>query len=134
MEEWRDITEYEGYYQVSSKGNVRSLDRTIVNSDGSTRRIKGKQLTPFITNVGYVQVRLMKNGNQKHMYVHRLVSKEFISNPMNYKEVNHIDYNKENNCVENLEWCTHLYNMIDLRDKNMMDIRIATTFLILINV
>lgn len=117
MEEWRDITEYEGYYQVSSKGNVRSLDRTIVNSDGSTRRIKGKQLTPFITNVGYVQVRLMKNGNQKHMYVHRLVSKEFISNPMNYKEVNHIDYNKENNCVENLEWCTHLYNMIDLRDK-----------------
>lgn len=117
MEEWRDIAGYEGYYQVSSKGNVRSLDRTIIDSAGVTRRIKGKQVTPFITNIGYVQVRLMKNGNQKHMYVHRLVSKEFISNPMNYKEVNHIDYNKENNCVENLEWCTHLYNMIDLRDK-----------------
>jgi len=117
LEEWRDITGYEGYYQVSSKGNVKSLDRTLIDSTGVTRRIKGRQLTPFITNIGYLQVKLMKSGKSKHMYVHRLVSKEFISNPMNYNEVNHIDYNKENNCVENLEWCTHLYNMIDLRDK-----------------
>ena len=82
MEEWRDITGYEGYYQVSSKGNVQSLDRALIDSTGVTRRIKGKQVTPFITNIGYVQVRLMKNGKQKHMYVHRLVSKEFIKNPI----------------------------------------------------
>jgi len=117
LEEWRDITGYGGYYQVSSKGNVRSLDRTIIDSTGVKRKIKGKQLTPSITNIGYIQVRLLKKGHQKSMYVHRLVSKEFIENPMHYKEVNHIDYNKENNCVENLEWCTHIYNMIDLRDK-----------------
>jgi len=117
LEEWRDITEYEGYYQVSSKGNVRSLDRTLINSVGVESSVKGKEIYKSLVGAGYYQVKLYKDGRKINKYVHQLVASAFISNPKNYSEINHIDYNKENNCVENLEWCTHIENIIDLRNK-----------------
>lgn len=117
MEEWRDITGYEGYYQISSKGNVRSLDRTLINSIGVESSVKGKEIHKSLVGAGYYQVNLYKDGKKLNKYVHQLVASAFISNPKNYSEINHIDYNKENNCVENLEWCTHLENMIDLSNK-----------------
>jgi len=117
LEEWRDITGYEGYYQVSSKGNVRSLDRTVVNSTGVESNVKGRNIKYSLVGAGYCQIKLFKNGKRDNKYVHQLVASAFISNPKNYSEINHIDYNKENNCVENLEWCTHMENMIDLSNK-----------------
>lgn len=117
MEEWRDITGYEGYYQVSSKGNVRSLDRTLINSIGVESNVKGKEIYKSLVGAGYYQVSLCKDGKKLNKYVHQLVASAFIPNPKNYSEINHIDYSKENNCVENLEWCTHLENMIDLSNK-----------------
>jgi len=117
LEEWRDITGYEGYYQVSSKGNVRSLDRTLINSIGVESNVKGKKIYKSLVGAGYYQVKLYKDGKKLNQYVHQLVASAFIPNPKNYSEINHIDYNKENNCVENLEWCTHIENIIDLRDK-----------------
>ena len=117
MEEWRDITGYEGYYQVSSKGNVRSLDRTLINTIGVVRNVKGKEIMHSLVGAGYCQVKLFKKGKGENKYVHQLVATAFIPNTNNYSEINHKDYNKENNCVENLEWCTHMENMVDLSNK-----------------
>ena len=103
LETWRDIAGYEGLYEVSDLGNVRSLNylRT-----GQTRILK-----PMKTPKGYQQVHLCKDGNIKKNYVHRLVAQAFIENPNNLPEINHKDENKENNAVTNLEWCDHKYNI-----------------------
>lgn len=117
MEKWRDITGYEGYYQVSSEGRVRSLDRTTVDKLGRKNFLKGKEIYQSIVNSGYYQVNLYNHCKASKKYVHQLVAIEFIDNPNNYTEVNHMDCDKSNNTVGNLEWCTHLYNIIDLRNK-----------------
>lgn len=108
-EEWRAIKGYEGLYEVSNFGNVRSLERKVYRRF-SWVKLKGKILKP--ANIkGYCKVVLCKNGESKLLALHRLVAETFIPNPNQYPEVNHIDENKSNNNVNNLEWCTHSYNM-----------------------
>ena len=102
-EEWRDILGYEGLYQVSNLGKVRSLK----DSHGKNRKLILKERTD---KDGYKRVHLFKNGKGKHYGVHRLVAITFIPNPNNLPQVNHIDENKENNTIYNLEWCTAEYN------------------------
>lgn len=97
MEEiWKDIEGYEGLYQVSNMGRVKSLKNDII-------------LKPYILR-GYEKVLLYKNKKRKHFQIHRLVAMAFIPNPDNKPQVNHKDENKTNNCVDNLEWCTGHYN------------------------
>lgn len=120
MEEWRDIEGLEGYYQVSNTGSVRSLDREVVASIYGTKKIlKGKmmKLTSSVEKSreqfgSYLVVNLRKEGKNKVWLVHQLVAKAFLDNPNNYPVVNHIDGNKHNNNVENLEWCTYRDNNI----------------------
>lgn len=109
---WKDIVGYEGYYQASSIGRVKTLDKYVNGKNGSIRFIKGKILKPLNNEKGYLFVNLYKDGICKHMRVHRLVAETFIPNddPVNKTQVNHIDEDKTNNCVENLEWCTNEYN------------------------
>ncbi len=97
QELWRSAKDYEGLYEVSNWGRVRNC-RT------------GRILQPMKNSWGYLQVDLCNDGVHKRCLVHRLVAMAFLSNPDNLAEVNHIDQNKENNCVENLEWCDHAYN------------------------
>lgn len=104
-EEWRDIEGYEGLYQVSNLGRIKSLERI----DNYNRLVKEQILKP-IANRGYLRVCLYKDGKQKKISVHRIVAENFLENPHNYPQVNHKDENKSNNCVENLEWCTAKYN------------------------
>lgn len=111
---WKDIEGYEGLYQVSNFGEVKSLERTKTNGKGIVK-IEEKILTQNITNWGYYRVALYKNGTRKYHRVHRLVAKAFIDNPNNKEQVNHIDGNKLNNHVSNLEWCTRLENMYHAR-------------------
>lgn len=106
IEIWKDVKGYEGYYQVSNMGNVKSIDR--VNAIG--RRYKGQRLKLRSDRVGYKDVMLNKDGVSKRYKVHRLVAISFIDNPFNLPQVNHIDEVKDNNAVDNLEWCTDLYN------------------------
>ena len=101
MEEiWRPINGYQGLYGVSDQGRVRSL------KFGKERILK-----PRRTPQGYLLVCLCKNGEIKQCLVHRLVSQTFIPNPDNLPQVNHKDENKENNSVQNLEWCDGKYNI-----------------------
>lgn len=102
---WRDIKDYEGLYQVSNTGKIKSLDRKVWNYIK-----KGKIIKTHIV-VDYEYVVLYKNKTQKNYRVHRLVANAFILNPNNYKEVNHIDGNKLNNNVSNLEWCSRSQNL-----------------------
>lgn len=116
MEEiWKDIKftdtdgkeyDYTGYYQVSNLGNVRSLDRI----DGSGHKLKGRMLKQSMVRE-YKHLGLTKDGITKKFRVHRLVAHMFIENPNGLPIVNHKDENKENNHVDNLEWCDHEYNM-----------------------
>ena len=100
-EEWRDIEGYEGLYQVSNLGRVKSLN---YNHTKSERILKG---TP--DKDGYLRVALFKDG-RKDYRVHQLVAKMFIPNPGNLQVINHKDENKQNNTAKNLEWCTVAYN------------------------
>ena len=104
MEEiWKDVEGYEGLYKVSNLGNVLSL------SYG--RSGKQKALKPKTNNEGRLWVALAWKGKPKPFLIHRLVANAFIDNPNNYPQINHIDENPKNNCVENLEWCTGEYNI-----------------------
>lgn len=105
MEEWRDIPGYEGLYQVSNTGHVKSLDRKC----GNNHIYKSRMITERVKN-HYLQVQLYKNSQMKNCNVHRLVALAFIPNPENKPTVNHIDENKLNNSVDNLEWATHKEN------------------------
>lgn len=103
MEVWRDIKGFEGRYQVSNLGRVKSLARRMV--------VKDRILKPFGNNKGYKCVHLW-NIQHKEPLIHRLVAEAFIPNPDGKKEVNHKDGNPLNNEVNNLEWCTHSENML----------------------
>lgn len=112
MEEiWKDIEGYEGCYQISTMGRIKSIDRYVPRKNGKLQHVYGRIMIPFDNGRGYKQVYLSKNGISKVHYVHRLVAVHFIENPNNFLEINHKDEDKANNCVDNLEWCTHKYNV-----------------------
>lgn len=135
IEIWKPIIGYEGLYEVSSMGRVRSLDRRISyisrTQEGkeytTTHTYKGKLMKQHNNHFGYKVIALCMDGKYRTYMVHRLVAEAFIPNPNNYPVVNHKDENKQNNCVENLEWCTQQYNInygsgnirrIDTRNQN----------------
>lgn len=115
MEHWKTIKGYEQLYNVSSYGNVESLKRIVPTKGNSTRISHGRLLKTIKKSIGYRQVTLSKLGGQKIYLVHRLVAQAFLPNPNNLPQVNHIDGNKENNNLENLEWCTHKQNAVHAR-------------------
>ena len=111
-EVWADVKGYEGYYQVSSLGNVKSLERRVWNkANKSFSNIKGMILKNDIKSKLYYQVGLTKKGCRKSYLGHRLVAQAFISNPENKPQVNHINEIKTDNSVNNLEWVTSSYNI-----------------------
>lgn len=112
---WREICGYEGYYQISNLGRIRSLSRTIIingNYGKYIRNIKGKILSVIYDKDGYQTITLSKDGKEVKHKIHRLVAITFIPNPNNYKQVNHINGIKSDNCYLNLEWCDNAYNQI----------------------
>lgn len=107
---WRDIVGYEGKYQVSNCGRVRSVKRTVWDNRGYYKTVPEKILKVGITSRGYAEVQLWKDGIKKYYLVHRLVGQAFLPNPEKLPQVNHKDENKQNNNVDNLEFCSVSYN------------------------
>lgn len=106
MEVWKDIKDFEGRYQVSNLGRVKSLERDVNNHTGVVH-LPEKVLKLRLNHKGYLTFDVLKlDGTKKGMSVHRQVALAFIPNPEGKKQVNHIDGNKLNNSVENLEWVT----------------------------
>ena len=97
-EVWKPVKGYEGLYEVSNQGEVKSLRTNMI-------------LTPVRATVGYMKLSLCRNGEIKNRYIHRIVAQAFIPNPNNLPQVNHKDEDKTNNAVSNLEWCTPKHNM-----------------------
>jgi len=109
-EVWKDIKGYEGLYQVSDIGRVKSLERIIIKKNGKKQTIRERILKPKISRNGYLQVALSKRDKLKSFTVHRLVCKAFHENPQAKPEVNHINENKLDNRACNLEWVTSKEN------------------------
>jgi hypothetical protein len=116
METWKDCKGYEGKYQVSNLGRVWSV--------GRQQYLKGS-----VDKDGYLKVQLTaKNGKRKLEFIHRIVALTFIPNPTGMPVVNHKDENKQNNCVDNLEWCTTLYNNIYSKGKAVRCVELNKIF------
>lgn len=117
-EVWKDIKNYEGYYQVSNLGNVRSLDRHITHKNGTVKKYYGRILKAAISR-GYYKVDLVKKGKRKNATIHRLVAESFIPNCEHLPQINHINGDKLDNRAVNLEWCSTSYNIQHSHDNNL---------------
>lgn len=114
LEKWVSAIDYEGIYEVSNKGRVRSIDRKIKQNKNGTvyeRTMKGKVIKQGMLNSGYKVVWLSKQGKVKALTVHRLIMKSFHKQFNNSKDINHKDGNKTNNNLSNLEWMTRSENV-----------------------
>ena len=114
QEVWRPIKGYEGLYEVSNLGRIKSLPRKQVILNGKERTYYDRGEFIFNTNgqeSRYLIVTLHKNGTRRSLQIHRLVAQAFLPNPNNLPCVNHKDENTFNNAASNLEWCTHAYNL-----------------------
>ena len=114
---WKDIPNYETLYQVSTLGRVKSLGNR-------SNHKKEKIMKQRLTHKGYLRLSLCKNGIQKQKMVHRLIAETFIPNPNNYEQVNHKDGNKQNNNINNLEWCNNSYNQLHANKLGLNDNRV----------
>lgn len=120
---WKDINGYEGLYQISNFGNVKSVDRISKHSNGDLT-LKGKLLKSVKNSRGYLQVDLCKNGKIKKILIHRLVAQTFLPNPDNKPHIDHINTITTDNRVINLRWVTQKENInnpltIDKKSKNL---------------
>ena len=112
MEVWKDIPGYEGLYQVSDMGRIKRIaGYKKRNKWGSYTILPEKYMKSSFDKDGYLRIGLAKDRERKTYHVHRLVALAFLPNPNNYPQINHKDENKQNNAVDNLEWCTCSYNI-----------------------
>lgn len=119
VEEWRPVVGYEGFYEVSDWGNVKTVER-IVQFGKQKRTIKEKSLKGIIDVWGYRLVTLSKSSKQIRKRVHQLVAQAFIPNPENKRDIDHIDCDKTNNRVENLRYVTCKENMANPKTREML--------------
>lgn len=133
QEEWRDIAGYEGLYQVSNFGRVKSLERKIKYPNGTLHTYHERILRVYVTKNGYSSVALGKGGQNTRFNIHRLVAKSFLENRDHLPQVNHIDGDKNNNNVCNLEWCTasdnikHMYRELGMLPSRRKKVRCVET-------
>lgn len=120
-ETWRDIPNYEGLYEVSDRGRVRSKEGKVTYTERhGVRKWKSRVLKEKNKNAREVRVDLWKDGKPKGFLVHQLVGLAFLSNPNEYKSINHLDGNPRNNNVENLEWCSDYRNINHAFDNRLI--------------
>lgn len=109
QEIWKDVEEFNGVYKISNLGRLKSISRTVKHPKGSCV-LKEKFLSQVINKKGYIEFQITYNGKHYSRKAHRLVADAFISNPLSLPQVNHINGDKTDNRVENLEWCNNSKN------------------------
>lgn len=109
-ETWKSIIGYEGLYEVSNHGHVRSLDRVVYHPRGGDRSLRGRPMKLTLEPGGYLIVNLCKNGDTKNQYVHRLVLKAFAGQPIDGAVCMHGDNDRQNNHISNLKWGSQIEN------------------------
>jgi len=123
LEIWKDISEYEGRYQVSNIGRVKSVARIVESRKGVFGNKKEIVLKPTKTKKGYLRIKLCKvfceKSIENNFYIHTLVAKSFLENPLKKPQVNHINGVKDDNRIENLEWVTGSENVIHSLNNNL---------------
>ena len=119
---WKPIKGFEGLYEVSNLGNVRSLDRYVMHGNRCCL-LKGKPQKAYPNSKGYLRTTLYKNGQGKYYFIHRLAANAFIPNPNNLPCIDHIDRNYLNNSVDNLRWCTQKENMNNPLTREQVNIK-----------
>lgn len=124
IEKWSDVIGYNGLYMISTFGRVKSLFRYAKCLNG-VRPIKEKIVKPFVTPKGYIRVGLSKNGKSLNHSIHILVAKSFIENPFNLEGVNHNNYIKHDNYVDNLKWMTNIDNAKDAWEKDKVPYQVG---------
>lgn len=117
---WKDASGYEGFYQVSSLGNVKSVDRYVTRIDGVVYFKKGKMMSPALSSCKYLTVTLTNDTSRKSIMVHRLVAMTFCNGYSEELFVNHIDGNKMNNMANNLEWVTRKENVLHAQNLGLI--------------
>lgn len=120
-EVWKDIKDYEGLYQVSNLGRIKSLEKEVHNRWGTGSVRKERIMNPVVGTNGYYKVSLHREAVIKWFSVHRLMAMAFINNPDNKTHINHKDCNRTNNSLDNLEWCTHAENIKHAWDNGMCE-------------
>lgn len=130
MEIWKPVKDFDGWYEISNGGRIRSLDRVICHvkdktwNKEKTQMNEGKMLTPQQNNKGYYYIMLYRNSKHVKRYIHRLVAEAFLPPPKNsYRVVNHINGDHQDNRPENLEWCTQKYNTQQAFDTGLVKTR-----------
>jgi hypothetical protein len=116
MEIWKDIKGYEGLYQVSNEGRVKALSRVVKSRWGTPKPLKEKEIREIVDSLGYSRLSLSKDGKVKTHKIHRLVAEAFL---VGEGQINHIDGNKQNNNVSNLEFCTQRENNIHAQETGL---------------
>lgn len=114
MEEWRDIPGWEGMYQASDHGRIRSLDRNVTGSRGNDISLRGKVLRQNADKAGYLRVTFSRNGKETRMYAHRVILSAFKGEASDDMAVRHLDGNPKNNSLDNLAWGTYSENNYDI--------------------
>jgi hypothetical protein len=116
MEIWKDIKGYEGLYQISNEGRVKALSRVVKSRWGTPKPLKEKEIREIVDSLGYSRLSLSKDGKVKAHKIHRLVAEAFL---VGEGQINHIDGNKQNNHVSNLEFCTQRENNIHAQETGL---------------
>ena len=122
VEEWKSlkgIVECGDYYEISNLGRLRSVDREVIARNGTVKRFKGMIRKTKKNNRDYIMASLSQNNKDKTLLIHRMVALAFLPNVDNMPEVNHIDGNKNNNRVDNLEWMTSKENQAHARNNGL---------------
>lgn len=127
ISEWKTIPETKDLYQASIYGDIKSNDRTIIKMNRwgyeSELKKKGRILKPWVDSGGYYVVYLCVDGNRKAVNVHRLIALTFLPFVENKLHVNHIDGNKKNNNIDNLQWCNRSENMVHAVETGLLPVR-----------